>query len=31
MAIIVVGKEKNFDSPLASLGRVTRIDITIPK
>jgi zinc protease len=31
MAIVVLGKEKDFDAPLASLGKVTRIDVTIPK
>ena len=30
-AILILGKEKNFDAPLSSLGKVTRIDITIPK
>ena len=30
-AIVVVGKEKDFDAPLTSLGKVTRVDITIPK
>jgi zinc protease len=30
-AILVLGKEKDFDAPLSSLGKVTRIDITIPK
>jgi zinc protease len=29
--VLVVGKEKDFDAPLASLGKVTRIDIAIPK
>jgi zinc protease len=29
--VLVVGKEKDFDAPLASLGKVMRIDITIPK
>jgi len=29
--ILVLGKEKNFEAPLASLGKVTRIDIAIPK
>ena len=29
--ILVLGKEKDFEAPLASLGKVTRIDITIPK
>jgi zinc protease len=31
LAIIVVGKEKDFDAPLNTLGKVTRVDITIPK
>jgi zinc protease len=30
-AIVVLGKEKDFDAPLSSLGKVTKIDITIPK
>jgi len=30
-AVVVLGKEKDFDAPLTSLGKVTRIDITIPK
>jgi zinc protease len=30
-AILVLGKEKDFEAPLTSLGKVTRIDITIPK
>ncbi|MCU1232595.1 MAG: peptidase domain protein [Candidatus Solibacter sp.] len=30
-AVLVLGKEKDFDAPLSSLGKVTRIDITIPK
>jgi zinc protease len=29
--VLVVGKEKDFDAPLASLGKVTQIDIAIPK
>src|ERR1035438_178341 len=29
-AILVLGKEKDFEAPLTSLGKVTRIDITIP-
>ena len=29
--ILVLGKEKDFEAPLASLGKVTRIDIAIPK
>jgi zinc protease len=31
LAVVIVGKEKDFDAPLTSLGKVTRIDITIPK
>jgi zinc protease len=30
MAILVVGKSAEFDQPLATLGKVTPIDITIP-
>jgi len=30
-AILVLGREKDFDKPLSSLGQVTTIDITIPK
>jgi len=30
-AIVVLGKEKDFDQPLATLGKVTTIDIAIPK
>jgi zinc protease len=30
-SVLVVGKEKDFDKPLASLGTVTPIDITIPE
>lgn len=30
LAILVVGKAADFDRPLASLGKVTTIDITIP-
>jgi zinc protease len=29
-AVLVVGKEKDFDQPLASIGKVTPVDITIP-
>jgi zinc protease len=29
--ILVLGKEKDFEAPLATLGKVTRIDIAIPK
>lgn len=31
LAVLVVGKEKDFDKPLASLGTVTPIDVTIPE
>jgi zinc protease len=31
LAILVLGKEKDFDQPLATLGKVIPIDITIPK
>ncbi len=31
LAILVLGKSKDFDQPLASLGKVTAIDIAIPK
>jgi len=31
LAVVVAGKEKDFEAPLTSLGKVTRIDITIPK
>ncbi len=31
LAILVLGKEKDFDAPLSTLGKVTKIDITIPK
>jgi zinc protease len=30
-AVVVVGKEKDFGEPLSALGKVTRIDVTIPK
>src|ERR1044071_4655762 len=30
LAILVVGKEADFDQPMASLGKVTTIDISIP-
>ncbi len=30
LAILVLGKEKDYDRPLASLGKVTRVDIAIP-
>lgn len=30
-AIVVLGNAKNFDQPLDKLGKVTEIDITIPK
>jgi len=31
LAVLVVGKEKDFEKPLTSLGAVTTIDITIPE
>jgi zinc protease len=31
VSVLVVGKEKDFDKPLSSLGAVTPIDITIPE
>lgn len=31
LAVLVVGKEKDFDKPLATAGSVTPIDITIPE
>jgi len=31
ISVLVVGREKDFDKPLASLGSVTPIDITIPE
>ena len=31
LAVLVVGNEKEFEKPLASLGTVTPIDITIPE
>jgi len=31
LALLVVGKEKEFDKPLTTLGTVTPIDITIPE
>jgi zinc protease len=30
LAILVVGKEADFEKPLSSLGQVTNVDITIP-
>ena len=30
LAVLVVGNEKDFDKPLATVGKVTPIDITIP-
>jgi zinc protease len=30
-ALLVVGKAKDFDKPLASVGQVTNVDITIPE
>jgi zinc protease len=31
LAVLVVGKAKDFDKPLSSLGTVTTLDITIPE
>ena len=31
LAVLVVGKEKDFEKPLSTLGSVTPIDITIPE
>lgn len=31
LAILVVGKEADFEKPLSSLGEVTKIDVTIPE
>lgn len=31
LAVLVVGKEKDFEKPLASLGEVHTIDVTIPE
>jgi zinc protease len=31
LAVLVVGKEKDFDKPLSTLGTVTPIDVTIPE
>ncbi|MBK5259841.1 MAG: insulinase family protein [Thermoanaerobaculia bacterium] len=31
VALLVVGKEKDFDKPLSGLGTVTPIDVTIPE
>jgi len=31
LALLVVGKEKDFEKPLASLGEVQKVDITIPE
>jgi hypothetical protein len=31
VSVLVVGKEKDFDKPLSTLGSVTPIDITIPE
>jgi zinc protease len=31
LAVLVLGKSKDFDAPLTSLGKVTQIDVTIPK
>ncbi len=30
LTLLVVGKEADFDKPLSSLGKVTKLDITIP-
>jgi hypothetical protein len=30
IALLVVGKEEDFDRPLSSFGPVTRIDVSIP-
>jgi len=30
LAVLVVGNTSGFDKPLASLGQVTPVDITIP-
>jgi len=31
LSVLVVGREKDFDKPLSSLGTVTPVDITIPE
>jgi zinc protease len=31
LAVLVVGKEKDFEKPLGSLGEVQKIDVTIPE
>ncbi len=31
MSLLVVGKDKDFDAPLASVGTVSKIDVTIPE
>ena len=31
LAVLVVGKEKSFEQPLSTLGKVTTIDVTIPQ
>jgi zinc protease len=31
LAVLVVGKEKDFEKPLSSLGEVQKIDVTIPE
>jgi hypothetical protein len=30
-AVVVLGRQKDFDQPLSTLGKVTALDITIPK
>ena len=31
LSVLVVGREKDFDKPLSSLGTVSKIDVTIPE
>lgn len=31
LSVLVVGREKDFDKPLSSLGSVSKIDVTIPE
>jgi zinc protease len=31
LSVLVVGKEKDFDKPVSSLGTVSKIDVTIPE
>ena len=31
LSVLVVGKEKDFDKPLSTLGTVSKVDITIPE